>query len=81
MSLMTVPKPSTREAVDRESMAVSSLPATFGTGVSRSPSTSSCIRFAQAFMGLLMLPASTRATAMDISTAATITTMLMAMPL
>ena len=61
-------------------MAVSSLPETFGTGVSRSPSTRSCILFAQAFMGLLMLPASSRATTMDITTDAAITMILMVMP-
>ncbi len=80
MSLITVLKPSTKAVVERASMPVSSLVDIRGMGVSKSPSTNSCIRCAQAFIGLLMLPASSRATTMEIKTADTITMILMAMP-
>ena len=67
MSLIMVPSPSTSEAVERTSMLVSSRPFATGTGVSRSPSTRSFIRSAQAFMGFLMLFARIRATTLEIT--------------
>ena len=79
--MIIVLKPSTSKAVDLTSMPVSSLFLTVGIGVSKSPSTSSFIRFAQAFMGLLIFPASKRAMIMEMITAPIITMMLRAMPL
>ena len=81
MSLMMVRSPSTSEAVDFTSMAVSSRPFTLGMGASRSPSTRSFIRLAHAFMGLLILPARTRATITEISVETIITPMLIAIPI
>ena len=80
MSLMMVFRPFTISAVERVSSAVSSCPLTWGTGDSRSPSTSSFIRAAQARMGLLILLDSFRATTMEARMDAMITRILMTIP-
>ena len=80
MSLMMVFSPVTISAVERVSSAVSSWPLAWGTGDSRSPSTSSFIRLAQACMGTLILLESFSATAMEARMEATITSTLIRMP-
>ena len=77
---MMVFSPSTSSAVDRVSSAVSSRPLLWGTGDSRSPSTSSFIRSAQARMGTLILLDSFTATTMEARMEATITATLRNMP-
>ena len=66
--MMMILSPSTSSWVDRASMPVSSLLFTRGTGESKSPSTRSRMRSAQAFIGTLMFPASQNATALETST-------------
>ena len=58
------------------SMPVSSLVLMRGIGVSKSPFTSSFIRSAQAFIGLLIWAATTSATIIDATTERRITAML-----
>lgn len=80
MSLMMVFSPVTISAVERVSSAVSSWPVAWGTGESRSPSTSSFIRRAQACMGTLMLLESFRATTMEAMMETATTSTLINMP-
>ncbi len=72
--------PLTMSAVDRVSAAVSSCPVAWGTGESRSPSTSSFIRSAQARMGTLMLLDSFSATTMEARMETRMTITLISMP-
>ena len=67
MSLITVRSPSTKVSVDLTSTPVSSLFEILGMGVSKSPCTSSFIRFTQAFIGLPILRAKTSATITEIN--------------
>ena len=76
---MTIPSPSTKEAVEFASIPVSSLVVILGIGVSRSPFTSSFILSAQAFIGLLICVASTSATMTDATIDSTITARLITM--
>ena len=77
---MIVLIPSTSIAVDFASIPVSSFVVILGMGVSKSPSTRSFIRFAQAFIGRLMLLARTRATTLEIKIERMITAILTAIP-
>ncbi len=78
---MMVFRPVTISAVAWVSSAVSSWPLVWGTGEFKSPSTSSFIRAHTARMGTLILLDSFRATTMEARMEATITRMLIRIPM
>ncbi len=80
MSRIMVFRPFTKSAVDFVNSAVSSLPCVSGTGDSRSPSTRSFMRLAQACMGRLILLDSFSATTTDAIMEIIITAMLINIP-